>query len=404
MRLSTGLLMLLLWPLSAFADPVLFEPPDFPSDPAGPSADHPGTDCFQLAGGSIEPGDVDWVQVVIPFYSLETVVDVDITSAEGNSRLMAWIVGGSVSVNTNDGNGAADGLCGPGAFSDPPGSLYDSALDVGDTPKDTVINIGITGYGDSGFGGYHTESFDYEVWVFAFVEDSGCKDDAECDDGIDCTVDTCGDASGECVNSPDDLYCDNGLFCDGAETCDPTVGCQLGEEPCLPDELCDEQIGCYSGVGPGLDVKPGGCPNFVNRRSRGYLKMALLGTADFDVNDIDMSTVLLSRMDGHDGALHLPGWMGEPNVILDDMGSPSDLEGCECGSDFTDGFVDALVRFRTPQVVEELGLYDFEPRDTVEVMVTGETYDGTGFVATDCIRLVDIHQGERRKDRLKAGQ
>ena len=89
-------------------------------------------------------------------------------------------------------------------------------------------------------------------------------------------------------------------------------------------------------------------------------------------------------------------------MILDDVGSPSDLEGCECESEFPDGFVDALVRFRTSRVVEELGLYDFEPRDTVEVMVTGETYDGTGFAATDCIRLVDIHQGERKMDRRQA--
>ena len=110
MRLITGLLILILWPLSASADPALVEPPDFPSDPSGPVAEHPATDCFQLAAGSIEPGDVDWVQVVIPFYSLQTVVDVDITSADGNSIMMTWVVGGAVSFNMNDLNGANDDL------------------------------------------------------------------------------------------------------------------------------------------------------------------------------------------------------------------------------------------------------------------------------------------------------
>ena len=118
MRLAIGLFIVLVWPLSVAADPVLLEPPDFPANVPGPSADHPATDCFQLAAGSIEPGDVDWVQVVIPFFSLQTVVDVDITSPTGNSMMMTWIVGGAVSFNINDMNGAADDLCGLGASTD----------------------------------------------------------------------------------------------------------------------------------------------------------------------------------------------------------------------------------------------------------------------------------------------
>ena len=61
-----------------------------------------------------------------------------------------------------------------------------------------------------------------------------------CDDGIDCTIDSCNEVDDVCVNLPDDQYCDNGLFCDGAEFCDPPVGCRDGGVPCPPGTLCRE--------------------------------------------------------------------------------------------------------------------------------------------------------------------
>jgi len=46
---------------------------------------------------------------------------------------------------------------------------------------------------------------------------------------------------------------------------------------------------------PGLDVKPGSCRNPVNRRSRGNLPVALVGTENFDVSNVDPSTIALTR-------------------------------------------------------------------------------------------------------------
>jgi len=70
------------------------------------------------------------------------------------------------------------------------------------------------------------------------VRDSGmsCLSDVQCDDGIACTVDTCGVGS-ICHNDPlDDL-------CAAGESCNPTTGCGMGAS-CMTDEECDDAIDC----------------------------------------------------------------------------------------------------------------------------------------------------------------
>ena len=67
----------------------------------------------------------------------------------------------------------------------------------------------------------------------------GCLVDADCDDLVGCTIDTCDTASGFCNYAPDDAACENGLFCDGFETCDPTFDCQAGS----PVD-CDDAVFC----------------------------------------------------------------------------------------------------------------------------------------------------------------
>jgi len=44
---------------------------------------------------------------------------------------------------------------------------------------------------------------------------------------------------------------------------------------------------------PGLDIKPGSCPNALNVKSSGRLPVALLGTPDFDVERVDRATLAL---------------------------------------------------------------------------------------------------------------
>jgi hypothetical protein len=66
------------------------------------------------------------------------------------------------------------------------------------------------------------------------------------DDGVACTIDTCDESTGAVVHTPSDALCDDGLFCNGAETCNPLLGCQAGTPPSLEDGVactvgsCDE--------------------------------------------------------------------------------------------------------------------------------------------------------------------
>jgi hypothetical protein len=73
------------------------------------------------------------------------------------------------------------------------------------------------------------------------VADSGCQNgvSVNCDDTIDCTTDSCNEATDSCDHLPDNGFCSDGVFCNGTEVCDPLNGCQAGGDAC-PNQLCDE--------------------------------------------------------------------------------------------------------------------------------------------------------------------
>jgi hypothetical protein len=74
-----------------------------------------------------------------------------------------------------------------------------------------------------------------------------CIDDAQCDDGIECTFGACDAALGLCRFIADDARCLDATFCNGLERCDARLGCRPGPPtscsdltPCTIDS-CDEQ-------------------------------------------------------------------------------------------------------------------------------------------------------------------
>lgn len=135
-----------------------------------------------------------------------------------------------------------------------------------------------------------------------------------------------------------------------------------------------------------LDILPGHCPNILNVRSHGLIKVALLGTDEFDVAAVDPGSLLLSRTDGTGGSvkpIHTPPGLGP---TMRDVATPFVGEPCACHNRRRDGADDLLLRFSTAALVEALHL-DSVPADvhTISLTLQGELQGGTTFIAVDCV-------------------
>ena len=137
-----------------------------------------------------------------------------------------------------------------------------------------------------------------------------------------------------------------------------------------------------------LDIRPGACPNSLNRKSCGKLPIALLGTDMFDVSDVDLTTIQLARADGVGVSVApLEGPPG-PHSVIEDVGTPFDGQVCECHDLGSDDIDDLLMRFDTQDLVQELLLDELSGGDEVDLALTGSLLDGTPFEASDCVTLI----------------
>jgi len=137
-----------------------------------------------------------------------------------------------------------------------------------------------------------------------------------------------------------------------------------------------------------VNVKPGSCPNSFNPGSHGVLSVAIAGTPELDVTQIDLASVRISRADGEGvGAAPNEGPPG-PHSTFGDSATPFDGEPCDCNEIGGDGVTDLKLKFKTDVVVAALELDGLSHDDPVEVTVSGSLLDGTPFAGTDCLRLV----------------
>jgi hypothetical protein len=151
---------------------------------------------------------------------------------------------------------------------------------------------------------------------------------------------------------------------------------------CLPVEIG------VPAVEVAVDIKPGSCPNPLNRTSNGVLPVAVLGTDMFDVMNIDLDTVTLSRADGMGGSVGPNNGPPGPPPTFEDVAAPFMGEPCECDELGPDGITDLSLKFRTSDLVAELGLDGLMPGDLVELCVSGLTFDGTLFEGCGCVWIV----------------
>ncbi len=130
----------------------------------------------------------------------------------------------------------------------------------------------------------------------------------------------------------------------------------------------------------GFDIKPTSCPNPLNVKSRGVLPVAILGTENADVTQIDPASVELV------GVAPLRWFYEDVATPV-----PEDADTCDCTTEGPDGYLDLTLKFSTQSIVAQLEpVGDGEERI---LALTAETFDGLGFTLYDCVRILDKRKG-----------
>ena len=117
-----------------------------------------------------------------------------------------------------------------------------------------------------------------------------------------------------------------------------------------------------------IDIKPGSFPNSLNVKSKGVLPVAILGTDDFDVMQVDPPEVLLS-------------WPG----ISDVRGlSPLRWNWEDVNRD---GFMDIILKYSVAALRPLTVTH--EPPGPLDMTLMGYLTDGTPIVGEDTVRIIN---------------
>ena len=138
---------------------------------------------------------------------------------------------------------------------------------------------------------------------------------------------------------------------------------------------------------PHLDIPPRSCPNSVKANSKGVVSMALAGSVDFDISQVDVTSIRLSRSDGIGTDLLQKAFNGV-RLTIADVTDPACSGPCDCsGNRGPDGTNDLLLKFSTQAMADQLELVGRARKSVVMLRITGMLLDGTSFEASDCIVL-----------------
>ncbi len=155
----------------------------------------------------------------------------------------------------------------------------------------------------------------------------------------------------------------------------------------IPGGLSDDANPCAMPIE--IDIKTGSCPNPVNRRSRGVVPMAIIGSLDFDVSEIDLDSLTLAQADGVGGSVSPLNGTKEPGIVIEDVATAFDGETCACHDLGGDGIDDLSMKFSTADMVSTLRLDNFPRGATIELMIRGFLLNGTEFAGVDCIVVLE---------------
>lgn len=160
----------------------------------------------------------------------------------------------------------------------------------------------------------------------------------------------------------------------------------LGEPPLVDMGACEYQPEDGLELELPMDIGPRKCPNRLDRRWNGFLKVALLGTDEFDVSEVDLSTLAIGRADGVGGSVEPCLGRPGPAPRYRDVTTPP-AEPCECEVLPRDGIIDLSLVFPACRLVRDLELNELPHGEFVELVLSGALLDGTPFVARDCLAV-----------------
>lgn len=138
-----------------------------------------------------------------------------------------------------------------------------------------------------------------------------------------------------------------------------------------------------------LDIKPGSCPNPLNVQlfefrddgqstKGGVMPVALLGTSEFDVAQVDVSSVRLEGIE--------PLSRGGGPRSVDVAGPTINGDDCGCMGAGPDGTIDLMMHFSRLEIAAVIP--PGKPGDELVLTLSGKLLDGSMFEARDCIVFV----------------
>ena len=146
-----------------------------------------------------------------------------------------------------------------------------------------------------------------------------------------------------------------------------------------------------------VDVHPTSCPNPVNIKSNGLVPAAILGTGDFDVNDINISAGIKMQLRSDYGVAGTPFVSGY-SIAFEDVSTPEDLSAyngiCDlpkgaCNEYGPDGYLDLTVKFPAQGKGGNYGVADllmgFEKGEAVTVIISWTMNGGQEWFGRDVI-------------------
>jgi hypothetical protein len=130
-----------------------------------------------------------------------------------------------------------------------------------------------------------------------------------------------------------------------------------------------------------VDIKPGSCPNTIVAFSNANVPIAILGTKDFDIRQINPDTIKLV-------VVNAKSLLAAPPKIRSyaytDAATPFTGELCGCTTLRADGYTDLVLYYR-PIDLQAAGLYRYAKGQSATLVITGNLYGGARIEGKDCI-------------------